>query len=94
MARRTKAAAGPAKKIVSAVAVMGVGGVDDDVQQKIERVDENVPLVTERLLARVVSAGSIVAPLRSAPRRLTVDDGGTRARLTSFQLERSSIRAS
>ena len=38
-----------------AVAVLHVGGVDDDVDQEAERVDENVALAARDLLARVVA---------------------------------------
>jgi hypothetical protein len=63
-----EAAAGPAQKIVGAVAVLDVGGVDDDVQQETERVDENVPLAPERLLARVVARRIDRGPPFEAPR--------------------------
>lgn len=39
----------------SAITILHVGRVDDDVQQEAERVDENVPLATRDLLARVIS---------------------------------------
>jgi hypothetical protein len=35
------------------VAILHVGGMDDDVQQEAERIDENMPLATLDLLARV-----------------------------------------
>ncbi len=38
-----------------AVAVLDIGGVDDDVQQEAERVDEDVPLAALDLLARVIA---------------------------------------
>jgi hypothetical protein len=38
-----------------AVAVLHIGGVDDDVQQEAERVDKNVPFAARDLLARVVA---------------------------------------
>ena len=37
-----------------AITILNVGRVDDDVQQEAERVDENVPLATLDLLARVI----------------------------------------
>ena len=39
----------------SAIAILQVGRVDDDVQQEAERVDENVPLADRDLLARVIA---------------------------------------
>jgi len=38
----------------SAITILHVRRVDDDVQQEAERVDENVPLATRDLLARVI----------------------------------------
>jgi len=38
-----------------AVAVLHVGGVDDDVHQQAERVDEDVALAARDLLARIVA---------------------------------------
>ena len=37
-----------------AIAILQIGGVDDDVQQEAERVDENMPLAARDFLARVV----------------------------------------
>ena len=37
------------------VAVLNVGGMDDDVQQKAERIDKNVALAPGDLLARIVA---------------------------------------
>ena len=37
------------------IAILHVGGVDDDVQQEAERVDEDVPLAARDLLARIVA---------------------------------------
>lgn len=39
----------------SAITILQVGRVNDDVQQEAERVDENVPLATRDLLARVIA---------------------------------------
>ena len=39
----------------SAITILQVSRVDDDVQQEAERVDENVPLATRDLLARVIA---------------------------------------
>ena len=36
-----------------AMAILHVGGMDDDVQQETERVDENMPLAARDLLARI-----------------------------------------
>ena len=38
-----------------AVTVLHVGGVDDDVDQEAERIDENVALAARDLLARIVA---------------------------------------
>jgi len=35
------------------VAILHVGGVNDDVQEKAERIDEDVPLAARDLLARI-----------------------------------------
>lgn len=37
------------------VTVLHIGGVDDDVDQQAERVDEDVPLAARDLLARIVA---------------------------------------
>lgn len=39
----------------SAITILDVGRMDDDVQQEAERVDENVPLAARDLLARVIA---------------------------------------
>ena len=36
-----------------AVAILDIGGVDDDIQQEAERIDENMPLSARDLLARI-----------------------------------------
>jgi hypothetical protein len=36
-----------------AVAILDIGGVDDDIQQEAERIDENMPLAARDLLARI-----------------------------------------
>jgi len=36
-----------------AVAILHVGGMDDDAQEKAERIDEDVPLAARDLLARI-----------------------------------------
>jgi len=36
-----------------AVAILYIGGVDDDIQQEAERIDENMPLSARDLLARI-----------------------------------------
>jgi len=38
-----------------AIAILDVGGVDHDVQEETERIDENVPLAALDLLARIVA---------------------------------------
>ena len=38
-----------------AIAVLDVGGVDDDVQDETERVDEDMPLAARDLLARIIA---------------------------------------
>jgi len=59
---------GPAQEIQGAVAVLDAGGMDDDVQQEAERVDEDVPLAPERLLARIVARRIDRGPPFRAPR--------------------------
>ena len=46
-------AAGSAQQIEGAVAILHAGGMDDHVQEEAERIDENVPLATRDLLARI-----------------------------------------
>jgi len=51
-----------------AVAILDSGGMDDDVQQETQRVDENVALAARRLLARVVARRIERGPPFEAPR--------------------------
>ena len=39
----------------NAVAILNVGGMNGDAQQEAERVDQDVPLATRNLLARIVA---------------------------------------
>jgi hypothetical protein len=48
-----EAARGPIENQPSPVAVLKVGGMDDDIQQKAERVDKDVALAPSDLLARI-----------------------------------------
>lgn len=50
-----------------AVAVLHVGRMHDDVQQEPERVDQNMPLATLDLLARVIARGIDRRPPFCAP---------------------------
>jgi len=59
---------GPAQEIQGAVAVLDVGGMDDDVQQEAERIDEDVPLAPERLLPCIVARRIDRGPPFRAPR--------------------------
>jgi hypothetical protein len=43
----------PIKYQSGAVAILHIGGMDDDIQQEAERVYENVPLAARDLLARI-----------------------------------------
>lgn len=52
---RGKAAFGVAQQASDAVAILRAGAMDDDVQQQTEGVDDDVPLATGDLLARVVA---------------------------------------
>lgn len=52
---RGKAAFGVAQQASDAVAILSAGTMDDDVQQQTQRVDDDVPLATGDLLARVVA---------------------------------------
>ncbi len=42
-----------AKQLASAVAVLHIGGMNDDAQQQAERIDEDVALAPRDLLARI-----------------------------------------
>ena len=48
-----EAARAPIEHEPSAIAILQVGGMDNDVQQEAERVDENMPLAARDLLARI-----------------------------------------
>lgn len=61
-------AARPAQQEDGAVAILDGGGMNDDVQQEAERVDENVAFAACRLLARVVARRIERAPPFEAPR--------------------------
>ena len=50
-----------------AIAILYIGGVDDDIQQEAERIDENMPLAARDLLAR--TCGSSVEPPFERPWR-------------------------
>ena len=45
----------PAQQVEGAIAVLNIGGMNDDAQQEAQRVDQDVPLATLDLLARVVA---------------------------------------
>ena len=45
----------PTQQLKSAITVLNIGGMDDDVQQEAQRVDQDVPLATLDLLTRVVA---------------------------------------
>ena len=57
----------PAQQVNSAITVLNIGGMDDDVQQKAQRVDQDVPLATLDLLARVVARRIEPSPPFCAP---------------------------
>ena len=48
-----KAARAPIENQPRPVAVLNIGGMDDDVQQKAERIDKDVALAPDDLLARI-----------------------------------------
>ena len=43
------------QQLEGAVTVLNIGGMNDDIQQETQRVDQDVPLATLDLLARVVA---------------------------------------
>ena len=45
----------PTQQMEGAVTVLNIGRMNDDVQQETQRVDQDVPLATLDLLARVVA---------------------------------------
>ena len=45
----------PAQQMESTITVLNVGWMNDDIQQEAQRVDQDVPLATLDLLARVVA---------------------------------------
>ena len=50
-----KGSARLSQHVAQAVAILDVGGMDDDAQQEAERIDEDVPLATCDLLARIIA---------------------------------------
>ena len=50
---REKAAGAPIENEQRPIAILHIGGMDGDVQQEAERIDENVPLAARDLLARI-----------------------------------------
>lgn len=50
---RERATGAPIELQFRAVTVLYVGGVDNDIQQEADRVDENMPLAARNLLARI-----------------------------------------
>jgi hypothetical protein len=50
-----KGAARLAKNLADAVAVLNVGRMNDDAQQRAQRVDEDVALAARDLLARIIA---------------------------------------
>ena len=62
-----EAPAGLTQQRLPAIAILNVGGVNVHVQQKAERVDEDVTLAPEDLLARVIAGGIKRTPPFSAP---------------------------
>ena len=53
----------PAQQMECSVTVLNIGRMDDDVQQETQRVDQDVPLATLDLLARVVARRIEPSPL-------------------------------
>jgi hypothetical protein len=45
----------PAQQLKCSITVLNIGRMNDDVQQQTQRVNQNVPLATLDLLARVVA---------------------------------------
>ena len=54
-------------RILPAIAILNVGGVDVHVQQKAERIDEDVTLAPEDFLARVIAGRIKRTPPFNAP---------------------------
>lgn len=52
---RREATAGVAQQSASAIAILAVGAMDDDIQQQAEGVDYDMALAARDLLARVVA---------------------------------------
>ena len=50
---REQAARAPIEDEPRTIAILHIGRVDDDIQQEAERIDEDVPLATRDLLARI-----------------------------------------
>jgi len=50
---REKAARALIENEPRTIAILHIGGMDDDIQQEAERIDEDVPLAARNLLARI-----------------------------------------
>ena len=50
---REQASRAPIEDQSRAVAILHIGGMDDDIQEQAERLDENMPLAAGNLLARI-----------------------------------------
>ena len=48
-------ASSPAQQFAGAVAILHIGGMNDDAQQQTKRVDEDVALATRDLFARIIA---------------------------------------
>jgi len=48
-----QASGAPIEDQPGAVAILHIGAMDDDIQEKAERVDKNMPLAARDLLARI-----------------------------------------
>lgn len=67
------------------VAVLDVGGVNDDTDQQAQRVEDDVPLAAQDFLAGIKATNA--AAFRGF-HALPVDDAGGRARLSAFPFVR------
>ena len=57
----------PPQQVESTIPVLDIGGMNDNVQQQAQRVDQDVPLATLDLLARVVARRIEPSPPFCAP---------------------------
>lgn len=81
-----------AQQRLDVVAILHLGRMHTHVQQQAKRVDKDVTLATEHLLARVKHRDQANAPFYGAISALGIDDGRGRARFPACLLAASDVK--